>query len=315
MWGITLEQLQDVKRDPEYDESMSMYDVIKTIIKPKTAGTGLGYALLLNEDEPLRAKFMVSHAWGENYNQFLSALRESNCAGPFWVCAMSICQNNDHEEVTIEKQLGPDPKYGPFATVLKQADSMIAIMTQSCDIYTRLWCVYEIYVAISLGIPVSLHSYKEITGYGGSDKMYSNVVLDSSGTPVESINASCGYEEDTNMITEEISKLEGGFDLIDDVVMWVRIKALINEMDYCKKMMWTESQMPVPIGTCSASNIASRQNAGIANALRVWHEAKIARKGEVNKEKDDDDDDEILTPFGYFSALIRDKCCNGSPYF
>ena len=162
MWGITMTQLEAITTDPKYNDSMSMYDVVNNIIKPQTKGTGLGYALYLNKEKPLRAKYMVSHAWGENYSQFLSALSESNCDGPFWVCAMAICQNNDVAEVTIEKQLGPDPQYGPFATVLKQADSMIAIMTQSCDIYTRLWCVYEIFVAISLNIPVALQSYNEI---------------------------------------------------------------------------------------------------------------------------------------------------------
>lgn len=324
MWGITLEQLSAVQSDPKYQDSMSMYDVVNTIVKPKTEGTGMGYALYLNHDNPLRAKVMVSHAWGENYSQFLTTLRQSRSDGPFWVCAMSICQNDDVESVTIEKQLGPDPQYGPFATVLKQADSMVAIMTQSCDIYTRLWCVFEIYIAISLNVPVALQSYYEITGYGGSDKMYSNVILDSTGKPVCTSEALCGYARDKEMINAEIMKQYGGFEIIDDVVNWVRIKSLIDDMPNCKNESLLESQMQVPIGTCSASNILARQNAGIANALRVWNEAKAARrknnvfvKGptmpsiaeEMTVEDNNKDQFEKSQYYYGFFASLRDKVC------
>lgn len=330
MWGITLQQLGDIKSDPSYNENMSMYDVVNTIIKPKTEGTGMGYSLYLNQEEPLRAKVMVSHAWGENFNQFYHTLQQSGNEGPFWVCAMSICQNNDIEDVTIEKQLGPDPHYGPFATVLRQADSMIAIMTKSCDIYTRLWCVYEIFTAISLNIPVKLETYNEITGFGGSDQMYSNVVLDSTGAPVSTKDAECGYEGDIQMIHNEILKQEGGFELIDDVIMWVRIKALIDDMPNCMKKSWMETQIPQVIGSCSASNIVARQNAGIANALRVWQEVKKARAQEkVQRNRSimsmmsikeyfstDRDKDSISQkgstdqPMGFF-ALVTDKLCGG----
>ncbi len=61
----------------------------------------------------------------------------------FWVCAFSIYQSNDEEDgPTISEQLGPDPEFGPFATVLKGADSMVAVVTKICDIYTRLWYVH-----------------------------------------------------------------------------------------------------------------------------------------------------------------------------
>ena len=58
------------------------------------------------------------------------------------MCAFAIHQSDDHSP-TIEEQLGPDPEYGPFATVLRYADSMVAIVTDVCDIYTRLWYVTD----------------------------------------------------------------------------------------------------------------------------------------------------------------------------
>jgi len=311
MWGITLDQLQAITTLDEYDSNMSMYDVVNTIVKPRTQGTGMGYSLLLNEDTPLRAKVMVSHAWGENYNQFLETLENSGSEGPFWVCAFSIYQNNDLEEVTISKQLGPDPHYGPFATVLRQSDLMIAIMTQSCDIYTRLWCVYEIFVAISMNIPVKLESYNEITGFVGSDKMYSNVVLDSTGRAVSTVTAECGYEGDKMMIHNEISKQRGGFTLIDDVVMWVRIMALIDDLPNCMKKSLSETQSRVPIGSCSVSNIVARQNAGIANALRVWQEAKNTRQ---SMSMNIHHDMSKLSDESGILSFLRDKLCGASSY-
>ena len=205
---------------------------------------------------------------------------------------------------------------------------MIAIMTEFCDIYTRLWCVYEIFVAVLLNIPVTLESYNEITGYGGTDRMYSNVVLDSTGMQVNTIKASCGYERDKQMIHREILKLDGGFALLDDVIMWVRIMSLINDMPKCEEREVAESHwsLTLPIGSCSISNMAARQNAAIANALRVWQKAKYDRRmseivqvpsvisasvagttTSIPVERSIDSDE----PFGFFS-LMRDKLCGVS---
>ena len=37
--------------------------IVEKIIKPATSETGLGYAITLNQDEPLTAQTVVSHAW------------------------------------------------------------------------------------------------------------------------------------------------------------------------------------------------------------------------------------------------------------
>ena len=82
------------------------------------------------------------HAWDEPIGQFCYSLERSGEEGPFWICAFAIYQNHgDDDKPTIFEQLGPDPEYGPFATVLKGADSMVAVVTETCDIYSRLWYV------------------------------------------------------------------------------------------------------------------------------------------------------------------------------
>lgn len=188
--------------------------------------------------------------------------------------------------MTIKKQLGPSPSSGPFSTVLKQADRMVAIMTDSCDIYTRLWCVYEIFTAMTLNVPISLASYNNITTSGGSsDAMYTNVVLDSSSKEISTFSAECGDQYDKDMIQKEILEKVGGFEVIDDAVMWVRIKALIDDMPSARQKVLLETMVYRPCGTCSASNIVTRQNAAIASAIQVWNDAKARRSAKESKLK------------------------------
>merc|ERR1740137_128551 len=73
---------------------------------------------------------------------------------------MAIHLNDDElKGITIAQQLGLDPETGPFATVLKDVDVMIAVVTHVCDINTRLWCVYEMHCAVLKGVPVKLCAY------------------------------------------------------------------------------------------------------------------------------------------------------------
>ena len=78
----------------------------------------------------------LQHAWDEPIGQFITCLKRSGKKGPFWVCAFSIYQSDgEGDSPTISEQLGDDPSYGPFATVLKGAESMVAVVTVECDIY------------------------------------------------------------------------------------------------------------------------------------------------------------------------------------
>ena len=65
-------------------------------------------------------------------------------------CATSLYQNEDIDGLKIIDQLGEDLDSSPFATtfatVLKQADRMIAVMTQTVNTYTRMWCVTALIV-------------------------------------------------------------------------------------------------------------------------------------------------------------------------
>ena len=226
-WGISMEQLIAIKDLPGYNEEMKMYNVVETLIKPLTKGKGMGYSLLINKEKPLRAKQMISHAWGEEYSKFVRAIQNSGCEGPFWVCAMAIYQE---DEKTISAQLGPSLENGPFGTVLKQATSMIAIFTPDADIYLRMWCVFEIFIAVKLGVKIKFAAFNQQVR-SGIENIY-DAIYEHGQFRCNSIEARCGNAADETQIRSLISSTDGKFDLLDSVVEWCKANYHIGEVHH-----------------------------------------------------------------------------------
>lgn len=229
MWGVTLGQMEDIlKKHPDITHDTLMRDVVKIVIKPATRGYGIGYGLLVNQNKPLRAKVMVSHAWDEPFGNFVSCLKRSGHPGPFWVCAFSIYQSEGAgDSPTIAEQIGPDPEYGAFSTVLKGADLMLAVVTEACDTYTRLWCVYEILVADKQKVKTILCPYipesSELNEALENDICVANVE-----TAVDSMNALC-WDKTNNASIQNIIKLSPGeFIGVNQRVEMVRLNYLLN---------------------------------------------------------------------------------------
>ena len=239
----------------------TMRDIVELKIKPMTRGTGLGYALKLNCWRPLRAKIMVSHAWEESYEHFILALRcfiYGMTAVPsdglpdspnrlhlpyehdrfaFWVCSTAIYQAEDLPELTIQKQLGPTPHSGPFAAVLRQAVAMVCCVTEDCNIYARIWCVFEVFMAKELQVPVFMANGSQ-GGAEFSDLDWEKVFeinMDAFGRqclePVDSHLARCGLpslpvNDDENMIRRAIEASPGQFTAVDLAVEEARLETL-----------------------------------------------------------------------------------------
>ena len=55
-WGISMEQLSGIAYD---GKRMNMYGLTDFVVKPATAGLGVGYALKLNSAKPVLARTMV----------------------------------------------------------------------------------------------------------------------------------------------------------------------------------------------------------------------------------------------------------------
>merc|ERR1712113_513344 len=119
------------------------------LIKPTTAGRGAGYALFVNLACPLRIQVMVSHAWDETYDDFLGALASSGDVGPFWVCATALYQPEDIPEMSLARQLGAEAG-GPLVTVLNNASAVLCVVTPTTNVFTRLWCLFEMFTAVEM---------------------------------------------------------------------------------------------------------------------------------------------------------------------
>merc|ERR1712232_1385444 len=101
-------------------------------------------------------------------------------------------QNNDEEKgVTISEQIGPSPEHGPFATVLQVVDQMLAVITSQCNIYTRLWCVYELFIASNFGVPVTLRPFIRDDDLKWGD-LHEDVCIANIGDKIDSETARCG---------------------------------------------------------------------------------------------------------------------------
>mmetsp|Transcript_86939 Transcript_86939/g.243659 ORF Transcript_86939/g.243659 Transcript_86939/m.243659 type:complete len:472 (-) Transcript_86939:120-1535(-) len=172
MWGITWSQLAALRsetcefysRRGDDPKRKSMRDVVADLIKPKTRGTCVGYALLLNAARPVRATHMISHSWDECFVEFVDAISivsDAVAEEGLWICALAILQKNIDSDSqgagpTIGEQLGDDILDGPFAIVVRQAKRMLVVQTREAPVYDRLWCVLELYQAIQTNVEVRL---------------------------------------------------------------------------------------------------------------------------------------------------------------
>ena len=61
-----------------------------------------------------------------------------------WCCALAIDQNAD-----ITAAIGDEgPMNSPFARVLRQADEVLVVHNKAVNLYARVWCVYEMHLAL-----------------------------------------------------------------------------------------------------------------------------------------------------------------------
>jgi len=194
-------QEADGRNIPHEHDNLSIYDVVDQYVKPRTKGTGLSLAVLLNKDDtqPTKAAdLFLSHSWAEKFS-YLVALLCLECFdakilkdGPFpkeveergtaegrfgrkldtvtrgginlepyiklllwqgkemphpdtvvWFCAFAINQN-----AAIGDELGDSIMESPFAQVLKDVPRMLVIYNQGVDLYSRVWCVLEMYIGV-----------------------------------------------------------------------------------------------------------------------------------------------------------------------
>lgn len=218
-WGISKSQIRDLvaqcRTDTSWSSSDSIRDFVAKSVKPRTQGLGMGLALSLNRDAPLKANLMISHAWDENalgfFQDIEAHVREEEV---MFICFFALYQCEDSAGPSIGEQLGPDVRGGPFAEVIAQlkpagllADlsngwlarpqgRMLVVTCEECDLYSRLWCVWEAYVALSLRVPVAFAGRGQIFGTDAPSSKFARC-----GDPRRPMN------EDERKIREAIESL------------------------------------------------------------------------------------------------------------
>jgi len=165
MWGLSKvdiddfeEKVRDYFRDNPLDKDdrfhreeyendhvgPSVYTTTKEFIKREARkNDGLSWALMRNP-AGLKCEGFASHAWIEGVYEFIEKLL--GC-WPRQVNGMYICFLSN-PQIGVQELLNDDLKKSPFHLALKHAKHVIVVPNRFQSIYTRLWCVYEVYYAM-----------------------------------------------------------------------------------------------------------------------------------------------------------------------
>lgn len=144
-----------------------MYQINDEFICKWTAGCGCSIALLCNADGQKPAEAMASHAWSEDAEELFDSLARYKCQHGLsdnfviWLCTLSIYQPKKNDSIndigpTVDQQIKLEP--APFTQVVQSPEvvnghGLVAIHTHtagvaSANLYTRLWCPFEMHKAI-----------------------------------------------------------------------------------------------------------------------------------------------------------------------
>merc|ERR1719401_200425 len=110
--------------------------------------------MIVNNSEPVRAKHFVTHAWAEPMREFTASIRSAlepmqREEQTLWICMFAVFQTQDPS--VIAGQLGRNPWQAPFTRALNSADRFLVVRNSEVNIYTRVWCCWELYCAYTLG--------------------------------------------------------------------------------------------------------------------------------------------------------------------
>lgn len=205
-WGITKAQLRELyrasKASSQWDADHTIRDFVEKFVKPRTKGTGMGLALTLNAAQPQAVTLMVSHAWDENAGRFFDDLeahvKEHEVV---FLCFLALYQCEDGAGPSISQQLGSDIHAGPFFEVIESLQPartfgsargrMLVMTNEECALYTRLWCIWEAYVAATRGVPVE---------YTRRGRLFADATASSR-------TARCGDPRDESLIRDAIVRI------------------------------------------------------------------------------------------------------------
>jgi len=163
--AISLEQLNDL-RDLAREtlgsgfSTATLYDVNRAILQPMCEAHGKSYAHIVNSSHKgstlKRLTVFVSHAWAENFDMFVSSINDAFRSWAIkpniWICATALIQTTDPKIIAMQVGTGTDPTNAPFTKALAAAEKLLIVRNDAVDLYERIWCCWELFVAHQQGL-------------------------------------------------------------------------------------------------------------------------------------------------------------------
>lgn len=126
-------------------------NVVDQVVSPCTAHLpNFCFARLVNGASLLAANVFVSHAWDESFADFVATVNGVFASVPgvrLWICFLALCQHG----LRVAKRPGLQPQTSAFAEVIERVEMFLLVRNKRVDVYSRLWCVWEIFLADRLG--------------------------------------------------------------------------------------------------------------------------------------------------------------------
>ncbi|CAL1159649.1 unnamed protein product [Cladocopium goreaui] len=122
-------------------------EVVDQIVQPAIAGLrNCGYARLLNKGSPLLGEAFVSHAWDGAFVAFAQAVFQVFQAWQpppnLWISFLALSPGG-------RRWTSPDK--APWVEAIQRASTVLLVRNPRSDVYKRLWCVFELFIASNLG--------------------------------------------------------------------------------------------------------------------------------------------------------------------
>lgn len=209
--GAPFKRLCEIPTDQEIEKlEPDMHLVVSREIQPRTQSQGSSYALM-RRAEGLAANTFVSHAWSQNFGDFVESLL---CAldldDSVWVCSFAMKQNEQHHAFLDNNWLAD----GPLSVALRSCKRCLLVVDPDVALMERAWCLLEIQMASVLGIPTCLHVHHKT----------SLALLKAKVQAVSLENAQATKRADSHFI-KEILTSKDGCSRIDS-----RIRAFVEEL-------------------------------------------------------------------------------------
>lgn len=167
---------------------------------------GVSYAEVCNDGQGLRIREFISHNWSESSKDFLATMKAARVSHA-WICTIAI---NQHRIPPLDEEYQRLPFYLALKAV-KDYGRVVMAMDVHATTLTRIWCVFECWVAYFLGLRLYLFLPSGELNFWAGNAESADVSAMIEELKLE--NASSSMPEDKVMISNIIQR-NGGMRMV-----------------------------------------------------------------------------------------------------